>query len=138
MSGWSLPELQQEVAVWMRATFPDNVLLDRRERGFRFCEEALELVQALGVTKAEASALVEYVFDRDAGAPEKEVGDAMITLAALSNAVGVPMDAAFVRGMRSNWNNRDRIRAKHESKPTRGPLPGEAAQALSSARRGAR
>ena len=122
------PSLQRSVAEWMRHTFPQSVILDQRERGFRFCEEAVELVQSLGVTRAEVLHLVENVFDRDAGTPEKEAGDAVITLAALCNARGVPMNIAFLERMQRNWQNADAIRAKHESKTTRGPLPGDGAR----------
>lgn len=101
---------------------------DQRERGFRFCEEALELVQSLGVTKAGVLPLVEYVVDRDAGTPEKEAGDALSTLAALCNARCVPMNISLLERMQSNWQNAGAIRAKHESKTTRRPLPGDGAR----------
>ena len=122
------PSLQRSVAEWMRHTLPGSVILDRRERGFRFCEEALEPVQSLGVVRTDVLHLPDYVFDRDAGTPQKEVGDALITLAALCNAQGVPMHIALLERMQSDWQNADAIRAKHASKTTRGPLPGDGAR----------
>ena len=118
------PSLLRSVAEWMRHRFPRCAIPDQRDRGFRFCEEALERVQSPGVTRAEVLRLVEYVFDRDAGTPEKVAGDALITLAALCNARGVPMNIAFPRRRQSNWRNADAIRARHESRTARDPLPG--------------
>ena len=114
------PSLQQSVAERMRHTFPGSVIPDQRERGFRFCEEALEPVQSLGVTGTVVLHPPDHVFDRDAGTPEKEVGDALIALAPLCNAQGVPMNTALLERMQSNWRNADAIRAKHESRITRG------------------
>ena len=120
MKPLTAPLLQQTVAEWMRHTFPESVIPDQRERGLRFCEEALEPVQSLGVTGTDVLHLADYVLDRDAGTPEKEVGDALITLATLCNAQGVPMNIAFLERMQGNWRNADATRAKHEYKTTRG------------------
>ena len=119
--------MQHVTAGWMAATFPESVILDRTERGFRFCEESLELVQAIGVTKAEVLALVDYVYGREAGEIEGEAGDVLITLSALANTMQISLNKAFRLRMARNTAQIDRIRAKHDSKPRfmRGPLPGE-------------
>lgn len=117
---------QASVGEWMRATFPDRVVEDSRERGFRLCEEALELAQAVGVTRTQAAELVRYVFGRDSGTPEREAGDVLITLAALCGSLDLNLEKAFLEGIARNWEAAERIRAKHEAKTTRGPLPGEA------------
>ena len=116
MTALPAPSLQQCVAERLRHTFPQSVIPDQRERSFRFCEEALEPVQSLGVTGTDVLHPADYVFDRDAGTPEKEVGDALIALAPLCNAQCVPMNIAFLERMQSNWRNADATRAKHESK----------------------
>ena len=120
MTALPAPLLQQSVAERMRHTFPQSVIPEQRERGFRFCEEAFEPVQSLGVTGTDVLHPPDDVFDRDAGTPEKEVGDALITLATLCNAQGVPMNIAFLERMQGNWRNADATRAKHEYKTTRG------------------
>ena len=124
MTPLAAPSLLRSVAEWMRHRFPRSAILDQTERCFRFCEEALERVPSPGVTRAEVLHPVESVFGRDAGSPDKEAGDALIALAALCNARGVPMNIAFPERMRSNWRNADAIRARHESRTARDPRPG--------------
>lgn len=64
------------------------------ERRHRFLEEAIELAQASGCTREDARIIVDYVFDRPAGAQEQEVGGVMVTLAALCNALKLTMSDA--------------------------------------------
>lgn len=84
---------QDRVTEWGVACFGEAIYQDRTERNHRFLEEALELVQALGCTKAEAHELVDYSFSRPKGEAVQEVGGALLTLAALCNANGIDMDA---------------------------------------------
>lgn len=114
---------QGRVYNWLIECFGEKVALDKNERCFRFLEESLELVQAAGCTKEDAAKLVDYVYGRKVGTVQKEVGDVLITLAALSEAHEVNMSLAGNTGLRRNWDNIDKIRAKHKSKPIRGPLP---------------
>jgi hypothetical protein len=89
----------------------------------RFLEEALELAQAIGCSNHDAHRLVDYVFSRDVGLPELEVGGVMVTLAGLCAAAGIDMNEAGDRELESNWSRVDAIRRKQASKPFGSPLP---------------
>lgn len=103
-------------------SYPDAT--NYHERACRFIEEALELVQSLGVRKDEIYALTSYVYNRPSGNPHKEAGDVLLTLAILSSAISLSLEDAGVQALDNCWANFDRIRAKHLSKPRNSPLPG--------------
>ena len=83
--------LQGEVEAWCLRAFGFEITMDRNQRNYRFLEEATELVQSLGMSRAEVLAVVDYVFDRPQGEPEQEVGGVMITLMALCAASGISL-----------------------------------------------
>ncbi|TIN05569.1 MAG: hypothetical protein E5Y14_32750 [Mesorhizobium sp.] len=126
MSG-GMAEFQGRVAAWCVECFGDTTAYDVVERNWRFLEEALELVQSLGGNAADAHTLVDYVFGREAGDPQQEVGGTMVTLAALVAANGLSVgDAAFRELDRIERPEIiEKIRRKHASKPHRSPLPGD-------------
>ena len=68
---------------WLAEVFGKPALFDVEERGLRFGEEALELIQSLGVTREQALALVKQVFDKEPGEPRQELGGTLVTLASL-------------------------------------------------------
>jgi NTP pyrophosphatase (non-canonical NTP hydrolase) len=109
---------QQRVAEWLTACFSN-----REERTHRFIEEALELAQASGCSREDVYCLVDYVFSRPVGQVKLEVGDVMITLAALSAAFGINMNDAANDMLDRNWLRIDAIRNKQANKPTESPLP---------------
>lgn len=115
---------QHIVAEWLH-TYLKN---PGEARGFRFTEEALELAQAVGVTREEALQLVDYVYGRPVGETAQEVGGVMITLAGLCTAKSVDMeDAAMVELHRVHSPAViAKIRAKEHDKPGRHALPKEA------------
>jgi len=117
---------QDDVNDWMQRCFGPEISADKQERAFRFLEEALELGQALNVTREEALTLVEYVFGRDIGAPHQEVGGVQVTLAALCNAIDLNMEMCGVAELARCETKIDKIRAKHAAKPVgvRTALPG--------------
>lgn len=114
---------QNRVAAWVAECFPASARADVVERSHRFLEEALELIQASGCTKEDAQLMVDYVFDRPAGAQEQEVGGVMVTLAALCNALNLSMDDAADRELARNWERIEAIRHKRATKPAGSPLP---------------
>ncbi len=114
---------QRRVAEWLAACFPTWVCADRFERTHRFLEEALELAQATGCSREDAHQLVDYVFSRDVGEPELEVGGVMVTLAALCSASGIDISEAADRELDRNWSRIDVIRQKQAGKPAGSPLP---------------
>ena len=115
--------LQQRVKPWMAATFGPEISMDRLERNDRFIEEALELVQASDYPKERALALVDYVYGRDQGEINQEVGGVMITLAAHCLAHGVDMHEAGETELARIWTKVEQIRAKQLAKPHGSALP---------------
>jgi len=116
-------QFQDKVESWMNACFGPEISADIQERNHRFIEEALELVQANGCTASEAHQLVDYVYRRDQGDINQEVGGVMVTLAALCSAVGVDMKQSGEVELRRVWRKIDQIRAKQAAKPKHSPLP---------------
>lgn len=114
---------QQRVAPWMQECFGPEISADKVERNHRFIEEALELVQANGMSREEAHQLVEYVYGRDQGDINQEVGGVMVTLAALCLANDLDMHAAAETELARIWKNIDKIRAKQAAKPRGSALP---------------
>jgi len=115
--------LQERVQPWMMACFGPEISADRLERNDRFIEEALELVQASDYPKERALALVDYVYGRDQGEINQEVGGVMITLAAHCLAHGVDMHQAGETELARIWTKVEAIRAKQAAKPTGSALP---------------
>lgn len=119
----SRSSFQESVSEWVMAAFSHHAK-DVNERNYRFLEEALELVQACGLTQTESHQLVDYVFSRPVGDKIQEVGGTMVTLASLCAAQDINMmDAADAELIRC-WANIERIREKHRNKPRNSPLPG--------------
>lgn len=114
---------QQGVDQWMDVCFGEAIKADRVERCDRFIEEALEFVQSVGYSAERAHALVDYVFNRDIGEVNQEVGGVMVTLAAACNTVGVDMQKAAETELARVWTKVEAIRAKQAAKPTGSALP---------------
>ncbi len=119
-------EYQDAVNRWMQACFGPAISADGIERNFRFGEEALELMQALGATEDEAMTLVRYVWSRPKGEPKQEVGGVMVCMAALCNAHGFNYEQEAQIELARCWEKIEKIRAKHAAKPVgfRTALPG--------------
>lgn len=122
---------QSRVLPWIIACFGEQIAGDKIERNHRFLEEALELAQSCDCTRSEAHQLVDYVFGRDVGEKTQELGGVMVTLAALSLAHGLDMDAAAETELARIWTKCDAIRAKQAAKPKHSPLPQHSAQPAS-------
>lgn len=118
-----IQSFQQRVLNWLMECFSMEICRDTQERCHRFTEEALELVQSLGMTKSEAHQLVDYVYGRAAGDMQQEVGGVMVTLAALCSSQDMGMEAAGEIELARIWNNIEKIRAKQAAKPRHSPLP---------------
>lgn len=119
---------QGQVDKWMVKCFSREIAQNIPERNHRFLEEALELVQSTGATAQEAHMLVDYVFNRPVGDSAQELGGVVVTLAALSTALGFYMESAGI--IELDRVNRpeiiERVRAKQLTKPSSSPLPGDA------------
>lgn len=116
---------QDRVRPWLVSCFGEDIAADRLERCDRFTEEAMELVQSVGYDRERAHALVDYVFDRDAGEPHQEVGGVMVTLAAFCIAHGLDLHDDGERELAriSAPEVQAKIRAKQQAKPTGSALP---------------
>lgn len=91
---------QHHCGNWVRAAFGNETMRAPDERAARVLEEAVELAQALGVTKATADKIVSYVFDRPIGNPMQEAGGVGITLLACCEAIGISADETEAKELR--------------------------------------
>lgn len=62
-----LEQYQRRCRTWAIECFGKHYALAQDERSFRFLEEALELVQASGLSYNDVMNSVDYVFNRAAG-----------------------------------------------------------------------
>ncbi len=67
--------------------------------------------------------MIEYVYGRDQGEINQEVGGVMVTLAAHCLAHGIDMHEAAEAELARIWTKVDKIRAKQAAKPTGSALP---------------
>ncbi len=128
---------QYRVSRWMQACFGPEIANDKKERIYRFIEEALELAQAMDVTPEEINQLIKYTYDRPKGEVEQEIGGVCVTLNALANALNgreasapVSIEYCQEREIERCWQNIDKIREKHKKKPKNSPLPEMPVQAF--------
>ena len=112
-------KFQDRVRSWIETVFGINSLLDRTERGMRFCEESLELVQALGLPKMTVLQIVKHVYDRPVGDVIQECGQVVITLTALGEALSLDLSDASETELARIFQPAimELIKSKHKLKP---------------------
>jgi hypothetical protein len=110
-------DFQERENLWLLACLGGEIARDKTERGHRFLEEALELVQTGETTREEAHQLVDYVYSRPVGVMRQEVGGVMNTLAAFCTAYDINMDNAGDEELIRCWNKIETIREKQRLKP---------------------
>lgn len=117
--------LQRNVGAWVAQVFGKPYLTSVDERACRFGEEAIELVQALGVPEEKVLALVEQVYNKPVGDVDDEVGGAFHTLLALCEGIGMNGGAALLTMLDKVWRpeKMERIRAKRATKVGDDTLP---------------
>jgi hypothetical protein len=71
----------------------------------------------------EAFETVDYVYGRDEGDINQEVGGVMVMLAALCTASAEDMNSAAETEIARVWTKAEQIRAKQAAKPKHSPLP---------------
>lgn len=120
----TIKEFQSEVKRWALSIFPTAYVYNRRERAHRMLEEAMELAQACGCNKEEARDLMNYVWSRPVGQPNKELGDLAVTTAALAEGCGLDLEICANLQLQDCWDKRDTIAAKQASKFDNSSLPG--------------
>lgn len=122
---------QNRAWAWMQETFaglPENGG-GLNERIARFGEEAIELVQAVGVSEEDFAELVHYVYNRPKGDPMQEVAGSAFTLALVAQVLGIDMmeEAEIELERVSSPAIRAKVRKRRESKPdVMSLLPGDA------------
>lgn len=119
---------QDQVGTWTRRCFGIEIAMHRKERMYRFAEEVAELMQAGGVTFMEFVMLALRTYSRPMGDVRKEIGQVLLTFAALCHAFRLDMmklgEAELVRV--SEPELMKKIKAKHDSKPhPDSPYPGD-------------
>lgn len=115
-----MKDFQAAIRAWVIDCFNIEIANDKLLRNHRFLEEALELVQCCGMTQDEAHRLVDYVFDREPGKAEQEVGGTMTTLAALCGAHDIRLDLAAFNELDRIRDPKvmEKIRARQSTKPS--------------------
>lgn len=112
-----MKRFQERVWAWIKHVFPRKVCEDPEERAWRFLEEALELVQAYGLTREKAFVMLDYVYNRPAGLLPQEVGGVLVTLAGLCSVAQVDMELAGELELHRCWTRIGDIRNKQVDKP---------------------
>jgi NTP pyrophosphatase (non-canonical NTP hydrolase) len=118
---YGLRDFQHACTRWYKALYIHLANVPKtsvRIRCHRFIEEAIELVQALGVSKEDVLKWVDYVYGRPVGEPKQEVGGVMITLAVLCNEAEIKLDEACAVELHSVFDSArmEKIRAKQRIK----------------------
>ena len=117
---WQFADLQEEVGKWLKACFDWNGMYERqmnpKMRALRFYEEATELVQVLNITREQAHAQVDAVYDREVGDIEDEVGGATMGLIGICISCNVNWIAATTKQLKKIWGRIDKIRARQATK----------------------
>ena len=110
---------QEQVGTWTRRCFGIEIAKHRKERMYRFGEEVAELMQAGGVTFMEFVMLALRTYSRPIGQVHKEIGQVLLTFAALCHAFKIDMMRAGEEELRrvSEPDLMKKIKAKHDSKP---------------------
>lgn len=82
---------QHRVEGWSFETFGERIASNKLIRADRSLEEHLEMLQAADYPKKRILELVEYTYSRPKGDLAKEVGGAMVTMAAFCSSHGIDM-----------------------------------------------
>ncbi len=88
---------QRVVASWCVNAFGAEHATSLPQRGIRHAEEAIEAAQAAGTPREMVHRLVDYIYDRPAGALAQEIGGSGLTLLALAQAAGLWADQEEAR-----------------------------------------
>lgn len=112
---------QTHVTQWAMRCF--GKISDKEERQDRFLEEVFELLQASGYDKKRISSLADYVYSRDVGKSELELGGVMTTLAVLSSNLNLNMLECGQKELARIEEKIDAIKEKQKSKPVGSALP---------------
>lgn len=117
----SIGYLQFEIAGWVTRNFGHAVFESHEERGRRFAEEAIELNQALGVSKEDIIRLVNRVYSKPVGDVAQEIGGVGITLLGLCQSVGFNFEEVTEKELAYLQTlSKDFLRKRHAAKVAAG------------------
>lgn len=114
----SLIEFQLAIESWVMTAFGYDVLKNRKERCLRALEEVTELAQCGLVSREQAHAIIDQVYDKPVEPnPSKEIAGSLLTILSTASAfdvhnVEIPLNAELDRV----WNNIDKVRASQLTK----------------------
>ena len=108
--------LQDRVGRWVEAALGTSVAMNPHLRNGAFIEEAMELVQSLGLTRNDCLQILDMVYSRPPGHPPQEVGGVMITLLALCNAHRFGANDLAEIELERCWWNIEKIRENQKRK----------------------
>lgn len=107
---------QERAYLWAVDCFGEEKANNAKERAFRFLEEAIELVQATGVSREEVYRQITWTYGRDAGDAKQEVGGVMVTLAVLCSVLDINVDLSAENEYKRILADKDNIIEKHKLK----------------------
>lgn len=96
---WHMQMMTTVLYEWGVRSFGWQHMQDDKVRALRFAEEAIELVQSIGLDKDHVHKLVDVVYSRPHGDVHQEMGGCMVTLAVLGRVFGMSVDEAMYREM---------------------------------------
>ncbi len=114
----SLIEFQLAIESWVMAAFGYDVLKNKKERCLRALEEVTELAQCGQVSREQAYAIIDQVYDKPIEPnPSKEIAGSLLTILSTASAfdvhnVEIPLNAELDRV----WKNIDKVRASQLTK----------------------
>lgn len=116
--GLAVPEARRSTVAlkWAVSIFGEGAE-DGEERAMRFIEEAVELVNAVGLSASVVHAIVERIYTRQKGDRGREMGQAMLTLELLAEAYGIdPSRCADVEFARIQAVPKEEWERRHKAK----------------------
>jgi hypothetical protein len=108
--------LQDGLAEWLIEAIGEDTLRDPKARAMRVLEEAVELAQAVGISREKAYEQVDNTYDRPPGEPSQEI--AGVINSALLAAEGIGQSGIWLgaQELRRAWRDINLIRAKQRDK----------------------
>lgn len=112
---------------WFNSTFKRDIQGEGQatDRANRFVEEALELVQAIGITKESIRLQLDRVYSRPVGEVKQEIGGTILTLSLIASSQDLLMDDCWSAAIEDGYARQAKIRAKDAAKRKDSPLPGD-------------
>lgn len=109
----SLRFYQSTVRDWVIRTFGFAVYADKQERAERVAEEAVEVVQAAGLSRERMHQIVDWIYSKEPGDLKREIGGLLIPLSALASVHKIELEETVNTEVMIAGTNSIRIAAKN-------------------------